>query len=74
MTRSLLRLKRQAGKPPTVREIAIEVGPELGLNMKDFKTLHSMTANVWGTLATHRDGIVCAKRPDGLMLWSINRG
>ena len=73
MTRSLLAILRQASEPMTVREIAVQVGRELGLNTGDRKALDPMTANVRAALSRPRDGIVCGKRPDGVMVWRVER-
>ena len=74
MTRSLLATLRQAGEPMTVREIAVQVGRELGLDMEDRKALDPMVSNVRAALSRPRDGIVFGKRPDGVMIWSVERG
>ena len=74
MTRSLLTVLRLASKPMTVREIAVQVGREHGLDMDDRKALDPMVANVRAALSRPRDGIVFWKRPDGVMVWSVEQG
>ena len=73
MTRSLLTILRNATEPMTVREIAVLVAREHGLNTADQAAMKPIVANVRNALSHPRDGIVSGKRADGLTVWQVER-
>lgn len=72
MTRTILGILRQAEKPLTVRDVALLVAKEHGLDVSTAAALRPLIANVRSALSRPRDGILCSTRDDGLMVWAVS--